>query len=175
MSEDELSQACSKVGRFLYEFALVEDGINGCITDILQLKGDAADVVAHSVDFFRKANLLRTVAMNTGPAADRTKITKLFSAIAEQNNNRVMLAHSVFEPAEGGGVQFRRTVAKDGAVKKQDPLWTHKDFAASYNRLQEICEQLKELRPTLVYTITEEGRTEILSRYSYANTSWTGT
>ncbi len=67
MSEDDLSKACAKVGRFLYEFALVEREIDEGIVKILDLKGGAADVLAGSVDFFRKANLLRTVALETAP------------------------------------------------------------------------------------------------------------
>ena len=70
-TEDHLSKACAKVGRFLHEFALVEEEINKGIAQILALKGDAAEVVANGVDFIRKANLLRTVALETAPEAER--------------------------------------------------------------------------------------------------------
>ena len=36
------------------------------------------------------------------------------------------MAHGMFEPAAKEDVQFKRTVAKDGKVKKPDPLWTNK-------------------------------------------------
>jgi hypothetical protein len=47
MDCDDLSKACEKVGRFLHDFALVEQEINERIADILNLKGDAADVVVN--------------------------------------------------------------------------------------------------------------------------------
>ncbi|ULK98491.1 hypothetical protein [Bradyrhizobium sp. I71] len=61
MSAD-LDVACAKVGRYLYEFALLEREINASIVQILDLKSDAADVVSHSLDFFKKVNLLKIVA-----------------------------------------------------------------------------------------------------------------
>ena len=171
VAEDDLSKASAKVGHFLHEFALVEQEINQGIVKILDLKGDAADVVAHGIDFFRKANLLRTVALETAPEAERGCIGKLFSAIAEQNNDRILMAHGVFEPAAEEGVQFRYTVAKDGKVKKHDPLWTKQNFENSYKRLRDIREKLMELCPRLTLTISEEGRTQIFSHYLYTPAS----
>ena len=63
--EDDLLKACAKVGRFLHDFALVEQEFNDGIVQILDLKGAAADVIANSLDFLRKHNLLRTVALET--------------------------------------------------------------------------------------------------------------
>jgi hypothetical protein len=169
--EDDLSKACAKVGRFLHEFALVEQEINNGIVQILNLKGDAADVVANSIDFFRKANLLRTVALETAPEEERGGIGKLFSAIAEQNNDRILMAHGMFEPAADEGVQFRYTAAKDGKVKKSDPLWTKQNFEDSYKRLHDIREKLTELSPTLTLSINEDGRTRIFYHYLYTPAS----
>src|SRR5215468_5844160 len=111
-AEDDLSKACAQVGRFLHEFALVEQEINNGIVQILDLKGDAADVIAHDIDFFRKVNLLKIIALETAPKTEKKSISKLFSAVAKQNNDRLLMAHSRFEPAAAEGVQFRRTVAK---------------------------------------------------------------
>ena len=49
-SADEVSLACQKVGRFLYDFARLEQEINERIVDILQPQGSAADVISHSLD-----------------------------------------------------------------------------------------------------------------------------
>ncbi len=135
--EDDLSKACAKVGRFLHDFALVEQEINGGIVQILDLKGTAADVIANSLDFIRKVNLFRTVALETAPEPEKEGVGKLFSAIAAQNDDRILMAHSTFELAADDGVQFRRTVAKDGKIKKEDPLWTKQKFEQSYNRLHD--------------------------------------
>ena len=76
-------------------------------------------------------------------------IGELFSNTAEQNNDRILMAHSVFEPAANEGVQFWRTIAKDGKVSKPDPLWTKQRFDESYKRLHDIREKLTKLRPRL--------------------------
>ncbi len=135
--EDDLSKACAKVGRFLHDFALVEQEINGGIVQILDLKGTAADVIANSLDFIRKVNLFRTVALETAPEPEKEGVGKLFSAIAAQNDDRILMAHSTFELAADDGVQFRRTVAKDGKIKKEDLRWTKQKFEQSYNRLHD--------------------------------------
>ena len=170
MSEDNLLKACAMVGRFLYEFALVEREIDEGIAKILDLKGGAADVVAGGVDFARKANLLRTVVLETA-VEEKAGISKLFSTIFQQNDNRVFIAHSTFEPAADEAVQFRRTVARDGKIKKHDPLWTKEKFEASYKCSKEIRDQLTKLRPRLTIIVGEEGKTEILSHYLYTSGS----
>jgi len=166
-AEDDLSRACAQVGRFLHEFALVEQEINNGIVQILDLKGDAAHVIAHDIEFFRKLNLLKIVALETAPETEKESIGKLFSAVAKQNDHRNLMAHSRFEPAADEGVQFWRTVAK-GIVKKVDPLWTKQDFEDSYKRLRNIREKLTELRPTLTLSINEDGPTRIFHHYLYA-------
>ena len=58
--------------------------------------------------------MLLTVALETAPEPDKGGVEKLFSAIAAQNDDRILMAHYTFELAAGDGVQFRRTVARDG-------------------------------------------------------------
>jgi hypothetical protein len=165
-TEDNLSRACAKVGRFLHEFALVEQEINNSIANILDLKGGAVDVVAHSVDFARKANLLRTVALET---VHKGYVEKLFRAIFKHNDDRVLMAHSVFEPTANEGVQFKRTVARDGKITKQDPLWTKQKFDDSYKGLRDAQEKLMELGQTLRFSAYDRNR--IFNRYLYTPAS----
>ena len=166
MACNQLSLACQKVGRFLHDFASLEKEIDERIVDILQLKDDAAQVVANSVDFFRKLNILRTIAQATAPENEKKSVEKLFSAIAEHNNNRVLMAHSVFEPAADESVQFRRTIAKDGKVKVQDPLWSKNDFEEASAQLKKTCDGLAQLRPTLTYKVVD-GRPELVNHYLF--------
>ncbi|MFX6218492.1 hypothetical protein ABTF55_22085, partial [Acinetobacter baumannii] len=77
-----------KVGRYLYEFALLEREINASIVQILDLKSDAADVVSHSLDFFKKVNLLKIVANETAPKEDVNALQSLFNDIAKLNEGR---------------------------------------------------------------------------------------
>ncbi len=125
-------------------------------------------MVANGVDFMRKANLLLTVALETAPEAEKESIGKLFRAVADQNNKRIIMAHSMFEPAAANeDVQFRRTVARDGKVNKSDPLWTKQNFEDSYKRLRDIRERLTKLRPMLKVSISEDGKTQMFRDYFY--------
>ena len=120
-------------------------------------------MIANILDFFRKANLLLTVALETAPQPEKGDVEKLFSAIAEQNDDRILMAHSTFELAADDDVQFRRTVAKGGKIKKQDPLWTKQKFEQSYTRLQDIRDKLTKLRPRL--TLSDKSKTQLFSNY----------
>jgi hypothetical protein len=162
MAEDEFSLACQKVGLFFHKFAFLEQEINERIVDMLKLKGDAADVVSHGLDFFKKFNLLKTVAVGQTPSEEKERVEGIFSDIAKQNDSRQVMAHSRFEPGIKGSVQFRRTVAKDGKVKVQDKdhLWTVERFAGEFEKLDELRAKLNELKPRLNIKYDEDGRSE---------------
>lgn len=168
MSAD-LDAACAKVGRFLYEFALLEREINSSIVQILDLKSDAADVVSHSLDFFKKVNMLKIVANETAPKEDHNELHGLFSDIAKLNESRVLMAHGAFEPAPNNGVQFRVTSARSGTVEVRDPLWTKQQFGDAYAKLQKTRESVKKVRPSLTITISSAGKSELLSAYTYGS------
>jgi len=161
--------ACAKVGRYLYEFSLLEREINASIVQILDLKSDAADVVAHSLDFFKKVNLLKIVANETAPKEDVDALQNLFNDIAKLNEGRILMAHAAFEPAANDGVQFRVTSARGGAVRVRDPLWDRKQFEDVYAKLQSTRENVKKVRPSLTVTISPEGKSELLSAYTYGS------
>jgi hypothetical protein len=165
----DLNAACAKVGRYLYEFALLEREINTSIVQILDLKSDAADVVSHSLDFFKKVNLLKIVANETAPKEDHDKLHDLFNDIAKLNESRVLMAHGAFEPVPNDGVQFRVTSARSGAVKVRDPLWTKQQFEDAYEKLRKTCESVKKVRPNLTITISAAGKSELLSAYTYGS------
>lgn len=165
----ELDAACAKVGRFLHEFALMEREINTSIVQILDLKSDAADVISHSLDFFKKVNILKIVVTQTAPKEDAADLQLLFSNIGKLNDGRILMAHGAFEPAPSDGVQFRVTSARGGAVKVRDPLWTEKMFEDAYTLLQQTREKLKKVRPSLTITISAEGKSELLSAYTYGS------
>ena len=152
MAEDELSLACQKVGLFFHKFALLEQEINERIVDMLELKGDAADVVTHSLDFFKKLNTLWIVAIGRTPSEKKKRVERIFKAIAKRNDNRQIMAHCRFEPVNGS-VQFRRTVAKDGKVRVQDKdhLWSSEKFEKAFLELDDLRTKLGELKPQLTF------------------------
>jgi hypothetical protein len=85
----------------------------------------------------------------------------------QHNDNRVLMAHSRFEPAENEGVQFRRTTASQGKVAVLDPIWTKVQFEDAAAKLSRIREALNGLKPRLTYKVAE-GRSEIFLNYLYA-------
>jgi hypothetical protein len=142
---------------------------DGGIVSILGLKGDAANVV-HAIDFFKKVNILRIVATETAPPEHKSKLKSLFSDIATQNNNRLVMAHCRFELAASDAVQFKRTTATDGKVTVVDPLWTPQMFADASAKLAELRDALRQVRPTLTLNISEQG-SRIVTHYLYTPAS----
>jgi hypothetical protein len=70
------------------------------------------------------------------------------------NDARQIIAHCSFEPASGGGVQFRKTVSKEGRVRIVDPHWDEQKFDKEYTTMRELESQLDRLiqriKPTAV-------------------------
>jgi hypothetical protein len=118
---DPLERACSLVGRFLYHFSRVEQKIDQAIIKLLDIDEKGAPVVAGGIDFFRKLNLVRTCACEQASnPGDKQFSENVCIDVLTINNYRQIVAHSSFEPASGGGVQFKRTESKDGRVRTLD-------------------------------------------------------
>jgi hypothetical protein len=117
------------------------------------------------LDFFKKYNLLRTVAVEHAPAAEKKGIETVFKGITKQNDHRILMAHCRFEAARKEGVQFRRTVAKDGKVKNDDQLWPKEKFESECKKLEDLRAKLNGLKPTLVLRVGEDGTTVLLTRF----------
>ena len=178
MACDELSKACEKVGRFFRDFALVEHEIDKGIAAILKLNSFAADVLADSMPFHKKANLFGTIALDMTPAAEKKGITALFNDIIKRNTDRNMMAHSRFEPAQSRpakeeAVQFWRTTARDRKVKVYDPVWDKEKFEQESKKLREIKDKLAEITPTIILKVSEDGTMEWVERYYLSEPSVT--
>ena len=61
------------------------------------------------------------------------------------NQIRRMIAHSSFEAAPDGSVQFGKTVTKDGRFQPVDPPWTETDFAKRYADMKALEADLDRL------------------------------
>jgi hypothetical protein len=153
VSPDPMERACSLVGRFLYHFARIEQKIDQAIIKLLDLDDRAAPVVTGSIDFFKKVNLVRTSAnQQAGNDTDKEFAKETCNRVSTVNNARQIVAHSAFEPAPGGGVQFKRTVSKDGRVQILDPHWDEAKFGREYAAMHELESRLdgliQRIRPT---------------------------
>jgi len=67
------------------------------------------------------------------------------NSVFKINNVRQIVIHSSFEAAPDGGVQFRRTVAKDGRVRVDDQVWDDKEFNKHYANMSKLETELGTL------------------------------
>jgi hypothetical protein len=101
--------------------------------------------VTGSVDFHKKINLVRTSAsQQLGEERDKQFAEDTCKGVLEINTKRQDVIHASFEPA-GGGVQFRRTVARDGRVRVLDPVWNDTDFEEQRKKMEALEAALNRL------------------------------
>jgi len=144
---DPLETACSLVGRFQYHFGRVEQKINQAVIKLLDLDDKAGPIVTGGVDFANKLNFVRTYAYKqAGNDQDKQFTEKTCKEVFDINNPvRQIVIHSSFEPAPGGGVQFRRTVARDGRIRVDDQVWGNTEFSKHYSTMTDLENKLDKL------------------------------
>jgi len=143
--QKQLEEACMLVGRFLHYFGRIERKIDQAVVKLLDLDDKTTPVVT-AIDFAKKLRLIK-ISVDT-QIKDREKKKKahdLCSDIYKANDNRTTVAHSDFDPAPGGGVQFGKTVTKDGRVLPVGPLWPAKQFDACYEEMRSLEKRLDDL------------------------------
>jgi ribosomal protein S10 len=121
---DPLERACALVGRFLHHFARVEQKIDQAIIKLLELDERVGSIVTGSVDFAKKVNVVKTYAYEqASDASQKTFSEGVCNRVFKINIDRTIVAHSLIEPTLNGGVQFIKTVVKDGRRRPSiDPL-----------------------------------------------------
>ena len=143
---DLLEAACSLVGRFQYHFGRVEQKIDHAVIKLLDLDEKAGPIVTGSVAFASKVNFVRTSAyQQAGNESDKQFADDTCDEVFKINNLRQMVIHSSFEPTEDGSVQFRRTVARDGRIRVDNPVWDNKEFSKHYSAMTELETKLEKL------------------------------
>jgi hypothetical protein len=91
-------------------------------------------------------NFVRTSAyQQAGNESDKQFADDTCDEVFKINNLRQMVIHSSFEPAEDGSVQFRRTVARDGRIRVDNPVWDDKEFSKHYSTMSEVETKLDKL------------------------------
>lgn len=141
--ENPLEHACALVGRFQYHFAHVEQKIDQAVIKLLDLDEKAATIVTGGSDFAKKLNFVRTYANEQADNEEDKKFgEKTCGQVFAINDVRQLVIRSSFDPAPGGGVQFRRTVAKDGSARIHEETWDDKKFS-------ELCENMSALEMDL--------------------------
>jgi hypothetical protein len=80
-----------------------------------------------------------------GNESDEAFAVETCNGIFSVNVDRTIVAHSSFEPASGGGVEFRRTVTRDGRVRVDDAIWKETDFSERFGTMSELEARLDKL------------------------------
>ena len=143
---DPLERACSLIGRFLYHYSRVEQKIDQAVIKLLGLDEKVAPIVTGGIDFARKVNLVITAAnRQASNSNDKEFAETTCGNVYRINDARQIVAHSSFEPSSDGGVQFSRTVAKNGKVSVATPRWTDMDFSQSYKKMSALETELDKL------------------------------
>lgn len=113
---------------------------------LLDLDDRAGPIVTGSVDFAKKLNLLWAVANQQATNDNgRRFVERTFKAVFAVNIDRQLVIHSSFEPAQTGGVQFKRTVPKKGRVPVGDQVWGDKKFSDQYTKMKKLADDLDRL------------------------------
>jgi hypothetical protein len=127
------------VGRFQYHFGRIEQRIDQGAIKLLDLDDRAGPIVTGSMDFAKKLNLVRTAASQQAINKQDKKFGEdTCNGLFAVNDVRQLIIHSSFEPAATGGVQFNRTVAKDGRVRFYDQVWGEKEFYELYAKMERL-------------------------------------
>ena len=148
---DPLMEAARLVGLWLYHFGRMEAALDKTLARLFDLSEDNYDVVTANIDIFRKVSIVRTacnVIFGEGSPESREADTTM-KKLAKLNDERIVLAHSPFEPDGTGGVQFRRTIARQ-KLDRQDPVWPAAKFESGCLDLQKVAEELEAILTTLV-------------------------
>jgi hypothetical protein len=143
---DSLEKACSLVGRFQYHFGRLEQKIDQAVIKLLDLDERTAQIVTGSVDFAKKVNFVRTSAYEQATTAENKRLADdTCNSVFGINTTRQTVIHSSFEPTCDGSVQFRRTVAKDGRVRTDNPVWDDKEFSKHTTKMSTLEANLDKL------------------------------
>jgi hypothetical protein len=136
-----LDRARYLAGSFLHLFAQIEEELDIAIGKLFELENDNSIILTSSIDFFKKCNIVKT-ALNLQDDGSQSDIIKtVFSDIARINDQRQVVAHSMFNAHQPDGIAFQRTTAK-GALKKEIMAWTENDCAKNFIQMDEIRKQL---------------------------------
>src|SRR3954463_12797944 len=114
-SDPHLDEAFRQVGRFMYHFARLEEGIDGIIGKALKLDVMQARIIATTIPLAQKVKTAQSVInaqLETNKEWKDTAIAAL-GDVNSINDGRKMVAHAGFSPIDDKSVQFRyATVGK---------------------------------------------------------------
>jgi predicted ester cyclase len=155
------AEAHRLVGKFLQNYALLEQALDAGIGKLLKLEGAKNDIVCANIPFAKKIGVLFSAEefLSEVPDAERKKkLKKLWSTMEELNQKRVMFAHNSFSSDGKGGISFRRVVAKKKLEVSDIPLTSKQveklctDAVALAFQIEELVSDMKPFEARLDFS-----------------------
>ena len=108
------------VGAYFCYFSALEGALNTALAVTYRLDGVQGSIIAGSMDFMKKLNLVgAAIEGQEKSKAWKKAAEKTLKNVAAVNKNRVLMAHSILQPAEGSvRLVWERT--QDRKIKSVD-------------------------------------------------------
>lgn len=147
---DRHTRAFALVGAYLGHFALLEQGINDAISEVLELKGARSLIVTRNMSFGEKIKTLRALV---NFFVFDPEMAKLFDRLALQarkiSEERNIVAHTPFRASESGdGVTFF-VVSASRTLTADDAEWSIDDFLSRIDHIITTDNALREIEHSM--------------------------
>jgi hypothetical protein len=119
----EFDHACLLVGRFMYQFALLEAAVDNAIGNLLRIRSLENQILVRNIEFSRKINILKSAVSLGGKKEEKGRLLNRIAKVSEIRN---VIAHNVFGP-DKGGIRFL-TVAAKSELKFPETFYTEERF-----------------------------------------------
>jgi hypothetical protein len=150
-------RALALVGRYLQDFAYLENSIDMAITAFLKLLPSQQFILSPNIPFHSKIHILTTlVNSNWRKGRDAKGYLKSINAASNASGWRNNLAHHPFRPSQtNDGVEFF-VVRAQGEVVYPDMDWSIARFEAECRNLTECESKITEMTEAIL-----EGRAKV--------------
>ena len=136
--------ACLLVGKFMWNWAVLENTINVAYRKLLQIKGLNGYIATANITLRDKVSAVRTVVHHIcghdeewWKAADKD----LLAVSTMNSTHRNLVAHNLFVGHKSGGADFLIVKAK-GKFAVPDVVWTPDMFEASFVEIDALRERV---------------------------------
>jgi len=160
-AEDE---AFRLVGEFMSSWSFVEYELNRGIQKLAGLGILEGRIVLTNMGVRDKIHTLKTLLYMYSPTAERDVAVSLLNTAASMSESRNMIAHTMFWPHEGGGVEFAVTKAK-GKLLFPNTVWGKEMF-------EEKFEAMSKLKRNISSAVQKADRIRSLSKTTDKNWFW---
>jgi hypothetical protein len=149
------------IGEFVFNWNLLEEGLNDAIGKGLQLHGTKRFVATANISFRDKLSMVKTlVELKRGDYGNEwaDAASSVLNKIGKLAGHRNLIVHTPFNVAEDGTVQFLKVEAK-GRFGLPDIRWTEAMFRQRYREIQKLDMAVEEITQEIgPYSGTALGR-----------------